>query len=241
MRTDWWRDFFHGLPVAFWHHAVPAAATAAEAAFLLRHLPPGPTLDVPCGDGRLACALARAGRRVVGVDLAPEFLALARVAGAGLEVALHERDMRDLPWPSAFAAAFCFGNSFGYLGDDGDAAFLAAVRAALRPDGVFVLDAATAESVFPVLQPTRRHEAAGYVLESRVGWDALAGLLRSDYVFTHGDERCERTAWLRVRCAREVAAMLRAAGFASIAVHGGLAGEPLEPVPGRRALFVARA
>jgi hypothetical protein len=39
--------------------------------------------------------------------------------------------MRDLLWRSRFDGAFCFGNSFGYLDDEGNAAFLRAVAAAL--------------------------------------------------------------------------------------------------------------
>ena len=48
--------------------------------------------------------------------------------------------MRDLPWPARFDGAFCVGNSFGYLDDDGNAAFLRALAAALKPGGRFVLE-----------------------------------------------------------------------------------------------------
>ena len=43
--------------------------------------------------------------------------------------------MRDLPWPARFDGAFCVGNSFGYLDDEGNAAFLRAVAAVLKPGG----------------------------------------------------------------------------------------------------------
>jgi SAM-dependent methyltransferase len=48
--------------------------------------------------------------------------------------------MRDLPWRGRFDGAFCAGNSFGYLDDDGDAAFLRAVCAALKPGARFLLE-----------------------------------------------------------------------------------------------------
>ena len=48
--------------------------------------------------------------------------------------------MRDLPWPGRFDGAFCVGNSFGYLDDDGNAAFLRAIAAVLKPGGRFVLE-----------------------------------------------------------------------------------------------------
>ena len=48
--------------------------------------------------------------------------------------------MRDLPWPARFDGAFCLGNSFGYLDDEGNASFLRAVAAALKPGARFVLE-----------------------------------------------------------------------------------------------------
>jgi len=241
MTTDWWRTFFHGLAATFWHRFVPPALTAAEAGFLGRQFPPrARLLDVPCGDGRLACALARAGFPMTAVDQSSTFLEWARAAGQGLDVEFEQRDMRDLPWPRRFDGAFCFGNSFGYLGDEGDAAFLAAVQRALRPGGVFVLDAATTEAVFPSLQSSRRVAAGGIEMESEVAWDPECSVVRTDYVFRGGGQEERRTAFLRVRPAREVGALLRTAGFADVTVLGGLDGRPLTVEAGQRALFLAR-
>jgi SAM-dependent methyltransferase len=64
----------------------------------------------------------------------------ARSRDALQQVTWEQRDMRDLPWPGRFDGAFCVGNSFGYLDDEGNVAFLRAVRAALRPGGRFVLE-----------------------------------------------------------------------------------------------------
>ena len=48
--------------------------------------------------------------------------------------------MRNLPWPGRFDGAFCVGNSFGYLDEEGNAAFLRAVSAALKPGARFILE-----------------------------------------------------------------------------------------------------
>ena len=52
----------------------------------------------------------------------------------------EQRDMRELPWPKRFDGAFCVGNSFGYLDDDGNEAFLRAVAATLKPGGRLLLE-----------------------------------------------------------------------------------------------------
>ncbi len=61
--------------------------------------------------------------------------------------------MRDLPWPEVFDGAYSFGNSFGYLDDAGNAAFLKSVAAALKPGARFVLESGyIMEHLFPILQ-----------------------------------------------------------------------------------------
>lgn len=60
--------------------------------------PGGKVLDLGCGTGVVALALARRGFDVVGVDHSPEMLALARqkLAGAGLRAELETGDVRSL-------------------------------------------------------------------------------------------------------------------------------------------------
>ena len=77
---------------------------------------------------------------MTGVDLSSEFLSHALAADAASEVTWERRDMRDLPWRARFDGAVCVGNSFGYLDDTGNAEFLQAVRAALKPGARFVLE-----------------------------------------------------------------------------------------------------
>src|SRR3954447_7064995 len=77
-------------------------------------------LDLACGTGRVALALAAAGHRVTGVDAAPAMLALAqaKAAAAGQSVRLVTAHLQALPGPEMlgqFNLAVCAINSFGYL------------------------------------------------------------------------------------------------------------------------------
>jgi len=222
MPQDWWRDFFDGLMADFWHQVTTKAMTAAEVDIAVRLLEPAPgaeLLDVPCGDGRHSHALAARGFAVTGVDQSAKLLVFAQEDSSGAQ--FERRDMRELPWKHRFAGACCLGNSFGYLGDAGDAAFLAAVHAALRPGGRLLLDAATLETVLPALQPRRWLEVGDLLWFSEVSYEPVSGVLRSDYTIARGAERERRTAWLRLRSLRAVIDLLRGAGFGEVAVFDG--------------------
>src|SRR5919204_498730 len=82
----------------------------------------GDLLDVACGFGRHAIALADAGYRVVGVDRSHMLLAEARRrAGDGRSLKLVQADYRELPFADeSFDAAINLFTSLGYLGDEED-------------------------------------------------------------------------------------------------------------------------
>src|SRR5215212_3928075 len=59
----------------------------------------GPLVELAVGNGRVAIPVAQAtGRRVIGIDTSPSMLSLARERGAqaGVDLELHEGDMREL-------------------------------------------------------------------------------------------------------------------------------------------------
>ena len=121
--------------------------TEQEVAFLINalDLPAGArVLDVGCGPGRHAHALANRGFAVVGVDISSRFVTLAAAGPPGARFV--RGDARRLPFPGAFDATFslCQGG-FGLLnGEAGDLQVLTGMRDATRPGGVVALTAFSA-------------------------------------------------------------------------------------------------
>ena len=126
--------------------------TAQEVEFLVDalELQPGMrVLDVGCGPGRHAHALAARGIEVVGVDISQRFVDLA-AAGAPLGARFERADARALAYDAQFDAAIslCQG-AFGLTGGpgaplDGDGAVLAGMARALRPGGRLAVSAFSA-------------------------------------------------------------------------------------------------
>jgi SAM-dependent methyltransferase len=107
----------------------------------------GPILDLACGTGRLALALARHGYPVVGLDINPEFIEQARreQRRLGPEVAARVRfeagDARAFHLPERFGLILMMDQAFKYLlSHDDHLDCLQGVREHLREDGRFLVE-----------------------------------------------------------------------------------------------------
>jgi SAM-dependent methyltransferase len=101
-------------------------------------------LDVGCGPGRHSLAMARRGFEVVGVDLSPDFVALAREAAAeeSLRARFEECDVRVLAYRAEFDAAICLcQGGFGLLGGHDESAVFGRIVGAVRPGGALAVTA----------------------------------------------------------------------------------------------------
>ena len=218
VQANWWESFFEGVAVTMWLQALPPEHTEREADRLVRLLaaPPGAEiLDVPCGAGRLSLALAARGYGLTGVDWSSEFLGHARSRDASQRVGWEQRDMRDLPWPERFDAAFCVGNSFGYLDDAGNDAFLRAVRETLKPGGRFVLETPMVlENLLNHLQPRPWWKAGDVHLLAENRYDPATTRLDIEYTFVSNGRVEVRRGTHRAYAYRELTELLGAAGFA---------------------------
>lgn len=230
--SEWYRDFFQGETLAVWRQAMTPRVTAAEARAIAGWLRPprgGRLLDVPCGNGRLAVALAKRGYALTGIDLAGDFIAEARQASAraGVEIDWRQDDMREIPAEPPFDGAFCFGNSFGYLPPSGTARFAAALAGALKPGARFVLDTAmSAESVLPNLEQRLWHPVGDRLMLVEHDYVAAESRLDTTYTFIHEGRTETRHAEHFIHTVAETRRFFETAGFDTVALHGTLDGEP---------------
>lgn len=146
-----------------------ATSMLPAAAHLVRHAGVGAgerVLDVGTGTGSVAILAAQRGARVVGLDITPQMLAMARedAALAGVEVAWQEGDAARMPFADASFDVVL--SAFGHVyAADHQAAGREAMRV-LRPGGVLA---------YAAWEPRHFQGAAYGVLEKHVGAPPHAG------------------------------------------------------------------
>jgi SAM-dependent methyltransferase len=157
--------------------------TEREAAFVARWLPQpaySAVLDLCCGPGRHARALAGRGYRVIGVDANAPALAAARRLSDDKIVYL-QYDMRRLAeLPGSFDAIICLWQSFGYFDAAGNADILRQISRKLRPGGRLVLDIYH-RGFFERNQGTRHYERAGRAISETKRMDGDRLTVALDY------------------------------------------------------------
>jgi SAM-dependent methyltransferase len=226
-KTLWYETFFEGLVLDLWRGVMSPEQTQTECAFLEEELrlPPGArVLDVPCGDGRHAAELAARGYRLTGVDISEGQIAAARRRPApdGPPVTWIRAEMRNLP-DDRFDAAYCFGNSLGYMDPAGTRTFLSAVSRRLEPGARFALDTGMlAECRLPRFQEHESAQVGDILFVEDNRYDADAGCIETVYTLSRGDETVTRTGLQWVFTLREIREMFRDAGLEPVATYASL-------------------
>ncbi len=124
-----------------------SAAMTADIAFYvgLARDAEGPLVELGVGNGRVAIPVAQAtGRPVIGIDTSPAMLeqARARAREAGVELVLHQGDMRDLALDEPAGLVYCPFRALLHLPTWADRRrTFERVAASLRPGGAFAWNA----------------------------------------------------------------------------------------------------
>jgi SAM-dependent methyltransferase len=190
--------------------------TAQEVRFLIEELGLEPgmrVLDVGCGPGRHAHALAELGFVVHGIDISERFVELARSA-APVGATFERLDARSLPFDGEFDAAIslcqgAFGLAdWGLAADrlDPDLDVLVGIARALRPGAL------AAVTAFSAYFQVRHVEAMGSTFHVERGVNHERTTIKDE----HGTD-AEADLWTTCFTPRELRLLARAAGLEALA------------------------
>jgi SAM-dependent methyltransferase len=215
---------FYGPEQATIHHErfgdlAAEAATRLLAELRAAGLTRGTIVDLGCGSGILAAHLCDAGYQVVGIDMSPAMIELARAAAP--RAIFITASIFDAPIPTAVAVT-AVGEPLNYAmagpaALDDFARFTQRVHDALVPSGVFLFDVSITGRYGPTGRTAQFHDAPTWSLGMH-GTEADGMLVREIAVFhREADDRYRRVNErhvLRLADPDEVHDTLEATGFA---------------------------
>ncbi|NIJ54366.1 class I SAM-dependent methyltransferase [Dyadobacter arcticus] len=224
IEDNWYETFFSGLNCEMWERAAVPDWTENEVDFLLKVFGDKVTsiLDIPCGFGRHTISLARRGFNVTGLDISAEFISTLRdqLATENLPVTVIQGDILTTTFSQKFDAAYCLGNSFGYVDDDGMNLFVQNVSAALKTGARLVINSGlVAESILVNFPKTKQFVLGDMVMDISNSYDMRESCMITELTYTKPD-RIEKHSFKHyVYTLSEIRRLLRKHGLKTIDVY----------------------
>ena len=217
------------------HYEEWSAQMTADVAFYveLARQADGPLVELAIGNGRVAFPAAQAtGRPVIGIDSSPAMLAQARAraAKAGVELDLHEGDMRELALDEPAGLIYCPFRALLHLPTWADRRrTFERVAASLRPHGRFAWNAfAFDHQIAARLDGQYQQTPMPHTIRYAVG-DNRVDIIR--------DDGATSSLWWATK--NEWLGLLDIAGLELEALYGGFSREPFTD-DSREYVFVTR-
>ena len=203
----------------------------------------GDALDLACGPGRHAVALAKEGFRVTGVDLSSFLLqeAASLSEEKGVDVEWVESDMRHYLRPEAFDLVISMFTSFGYFDDkNDDMTTLRNIYRNLRAGGSLVMELMGKEILARGFLPTTSEELSDgrLLVQRREIFDDWTRL-KNQWILIEGERATSFSFHHTVYSGQELKDSLIDTGFSDVQLYGGLDGTQYDR-SARRLVAVAR-
>lgn len=181
-------------------------------------------LDLGCGAGRFAIALAQRGYEVTGVDRTKFYLDKAREKARQARVRIEwiRADMRDFVRPESYDLVLCMLTSLGYFDDRrDDLRVLEQMFHSLRPGGACLIDLMGKEVLARIGQPTTSEilpDGTRSIVRHEVidGWTRM----RNEWLFIRGDKVKVYRFHHTIYSGQELRQLLEQAGFSDVRLYG---------------------
>jgi len=239
--TEWYeRSFGRDYLLVYRHRDFQGATQEVHGMMEWLRLPASASiLDLCCGMGRHALALAEAGYRVTGVDLSDVLLEEATAHDTRGQVKFLRGDMRELPVEGPYDAVVNLFTSFGYFADNADnARVFQEIHRVLKPQGRFIVDFLNPSYVREHLVPHSERLDGGMRIEERRRIEN--GFVKKEIALTDASGGEPRHYEERVRLYElaDFRQMMEEAGLVIDQVHGGYDGAAYDEGQSKRMIMV---
>lgn len=228
----------------FYADSLTEDRTTAEVEFLVRELElqnKHAILDLACGFGRHANALAGLGYSLTGIDITPGFLEIARrhAAEKQLSVTYLQGDMRRINFTDKFDRILLLFTSFGYFEDNENLLVLQNVERALKPGGFLVFDTHNRDVFLSGMQPLYLTEIGDDIMLDRLSFDTRTGRWYNHRIVFRDGVRKDKPFCVRLYNPHEISDLLRQAGLEVHQMYAGFDAQDFSS-ESRRMVIIAR-
>lgn len=186
-------------------------------------------LDIACGHGRHANALAKAGHSVTGIDISNGFLKLAKEEAAELNVDVKyiHQDMREIDYNHCFERVFALFTSIGYFDDDQNEKVFRNIFKALKPNGIFCFDSHNRDTFLTYFLPSSVVERDGNFMIDERTFDSLSGraVTKRTVIYNRSTKSFRHS--VRFYNPTEIIKLFKEIGFSSVQFYENWDGNPI--------------
>jgi ubiquinone/menaquinone biosynthesis C-methylase UbiE len=214
-------------------HLLTEKRTRDELRFLRENLGLSKTtslLDLACGHGRHANALAKELRSVVGLDTNARFLEIARIQSANEgsgNVTFINKDIRQLDYFAEFERATMLNTVFGLFSDDENHDLLLRINRALKAFGQFCFDVINRDTILVDFQPDYILEKEGNLLLDRCSFDQRTGRMTNKRIYLRNGCMTHACFSIRLYNYTEIDILLAATCFKIVSVFADWHANPI--------------
>lgn len=170
--------------------------TQIECDFMFEHLElkiGDSLLDLACGHGRHANALAKRGLTLTAWDLNQEFIQLAKkdAEAQDLEIDYQCRDILSLDIKEEFDAIILLFNTLGFFNRADALVLMQRISAALKPSGKLFLDTKNRDHILKELLPFSMVERGEDMMIDRLSFDPKTGTTLNQRTYLKDGKRYE--------------------------------------------------
>lgn len=218
---EWFSEWFDSP----YYHILYKNRDEREAEFFLRNLVDHlaftheqKLIDLACGKGRHSIYLNSLGFDVMGVDLAAQSIAAAKVFENN-RLHFEVQDLRHLPYQNRFDVALNLFTSFGYFDcDDTNQNVMRQINRILKPNGLVVIDFMNVACVLAGLIPYEQKVVDG--IQFTITKEVKNGILLKRIEFSDKGKTYSFSEEVQVLRLTDFERLFDIAGFEKVAVYG---------------------
>lgn len=200
-------------------------------------------LDVPCGTGRHALALAKRGFAVTGVDISQSCLRLARKNCRKYPNArIIKGDMKSLQWAKGkFDVVTNLYSSFGYFKTEAEnKAVLKGFKNALKPGGSVVIQTINRDWLLKIFDPARWGETQQYHWQEGTKYDPATKYVEAHRSFISKKSGKGEVSYnrMRVYSISEMKNLMKSVGLTRIRVYGDANGNRAQKLQSTHPIYI---